>query len=155
MDTTRSSLSDRIQGLLPFLQELDGLILWEGDSGSRPSREDEPEVVARLRQAIADSGLVLYDFDWIAWEKEVRVCWDIVAVAGSDLPTLRRVLTAHVRADRYFGGHLEAACRHGVISALLRRLGAIARQVESETRWRSGKPPLPGRHPRYTTPPSS
>jgi hypothetical protein len=96
--------------------------------------DPEPEVVKRFRQDLYDSGLILYDFDWIQWEREHRVCSDVDAISRADLETLRKVLTAHVRADRYFAGHLADVCQRGIIPAAVRRMAAVTRRAVSLAR---------------------
>jgi Family of unknown function (DUF6508) len=47
---------------------------------------------------------------------------DPALLAQADLLTLRKLLTAHVRQDRFIEGHLAQMLENGHISAILRRL---------------------------------
>ncbi len=58
-------------------------------------------------------------FDWVRWRAEVS---DPTALGGADVLTLRKLLTFHVRADRFSEGHLISAFEKGHITAILRRL---------------------------------
>ena len=50
---------------------------------------------------------------------------DPAALAAADFDTVRRLLTLHVRADRFNAGHLGAVARSGHLAAVLRRLRAL------------------------------
>lgn len=58
-------------------------------------------------------------FDWVRWRAKVS---DPTALGGADLLTLRKLLTFHVRADRFSEGHLISAFEKGHITTILRRL---------------------------------
>jgi O-acetyl-ADP-ribose deacetylase len=54
---------------------------------------------------------------------------DPKAIAGADLLTLRKLLTAHVRGDRFTEGHLAAVLEKGHILAILKRLEQIRAEL--------------------------
>jgi len=92
----------------------------EGTTGAIPLRLAQPFVRALSGQAI------MVVFDWARWRAEVS---DPTALGGADLLTLRKLLTFHVRADRFSQGHLISASEKGHITAILRRLVEIRRQM--------------------------
>ncbi|MDG6251257.1 DUF6508 domain-containing protein [Methanocalculus sp.] len=66
-------------------------------------------------------------FDWGCWQDEaIEYYNDPERMANADLPTLRRILTLHVRKERFCAGHLEEMFESGHIVAVLRRLQDIA-----------------------------
>jgi len=67
---------------------------------------------------------VIIPFDWKSWSDEaIRYQSDPNALDESDLLTLRKLLTAHVRADRFVEGHLAGLFQSGHIAAILRMAG--------------------------------
>jgi len=69
---------------------------------------------------------IIYSFDWPAWQEEAeRLHNDPEALASADLETLRKLLTVHVRKDRFSEGHLAAVIRDGHVLAILKRLEEV------------------------------
>lgn len=80
----------------------------------------------RFRDLLYDRGFVL-DFDWPAWQDQaIRFVQDPALLAQADLATICRLLTTHVRKDRFRAGHLAEVFERGHLVALLRRLATIA-----------------------------
>jgi hypothetical protein len=76
----------------------------------------------------------LSPFDWTAWQDEAeRYLKDPAALASADLDTLRKLLTLHVRKDRFCDGHLLEMFESGNITAILRRLKVLA-ETRTESR---------------------
>ena len=74
---------------------------------------------------------VVFSFDWRSWQGEAeRFVSDPEALETADLLTLRKLLTTHVRKDRFVEGHLASVLECGHITAILRRLGTIREQTE-------------------------
>jgi hypothetical protein len=72
---------------------------------------------------------VLVQFDWPSWQPEAqRYATEPEALKGADLMTLRKLLTTHVRADRFAEGHLASVLESGHMLAILRRLKDIRQQ---------------------------
>ncbi len=97
---------------------------WVEREGQFPYFAFSPEVdrfiAALYRQSI------IIPFDWRSWSDEAkRYESDPDALEASDLLTLRRLLTAHVRADRFVEGHLAGLFQSGHVTAILRRLKDI------------------------------
>jgi hypothetical protein len=60
---------------------------------------------------------------WAGWRDEaMRFVEDARALKDADELTLRRLLTAHARAERFSEGHFIEMFRSGHITAILRRL---------------------------------
>ena len=100
------------------------------DAHRRPYYDAGPDVTAFL-QALSREGIVA-PFDWMAWSSEAdRLYRHPEALAVADLDTLRRLLTSHVRADRFGEGHLADMLEEGHITAILRRLAELRAAMES------------------------
>ena len=90
-----------------------GVIVW-----------DEPPLsplAEEFVQALHDHGWIIA-FDWVRWDLGPRLDQHRELIARARVETLRRLLTAHVRADRFSSGHLLYAFESGGITAILRRL---------------------------------
>jgi hypothetical protein len=65
-------------------------------------------------------------FDWAAWLGDAyRYINDPALVESADVETIRKLLTLHVRSERFGEGHLSMMYDRGHLTALLRRLKAI------------------------------
>lgn len=105
---------------------------------------DPDAAIDALNDVAYRLGWVLTDFDWSKWahgpECQMLV-EDPANVASADPLTLARVLTAHLRQDRFCEGHLLGAFKEGHLTAIVRRavdlLGAheasLARERRVET----------------------
>lgn len=67
----------------------------------------------------------IIDFDWPSWGDEARRYEHEEILATADLETIRKLLTGHVRNDRFCEGHLLSVLESGLITAILRRLRVI------------------------------
>ena len=65
-------------------------------------------------------------FDWTRWQDEAEQLVQCPDEIGASYETIRRLLTTHVRKDRFCEGHLEAVYRSGHTTAILRRLADIS-----------------------------
>ena len=76
-----------------------------------------------LIEVLYDGGYILTDFDWGAWQDEARrYVKDPLSVHDADLPTIKKLLTTHVRTERFCEGHLNAMCESGHLLVVLKRL---------------------------------
>jgi hypothetical protein len=76
-------------------------------------------------QTLYEQGII-YVFDWTSWKEEAEHYQsDPHSLKGADILTLRKLLTAHVRADRFVEGHLASVFESGHITTILRRLKQI------------------------------
>lgn len=84
--------------------------------------------VHEFMTACYENGFVQSSFDWVTWSKEGRrYMMDPTLVGSARLATCIKLITAHLRAERFCDGHLDDVLRSGHIIALLRRLQQFAR----------------------------
>ena len=94
-----------------------------------------PAVLARQTsqfvQACYDNGFV-QGFDWPKWQKRAaQLLRDEEALfRTADLDMLVKLLTTHVRKDRFVDGHLLSVMKSGHIGRILRRLSELFLWVE-------------------------
>jgi hypothetical protein len=120
-DVGRDQL-DAVLAFLPIFERL-GYAFgeWISHTGQLPYFDYSPEVLA-FEKALYQQGII-YIFDWPAWSEDVkRYQRDAEALQSADLLALRKLLTAHVRADRFVEGHLASVLESGHITTILRRL---------------------------------
>jgi hypothetical protein len=73
---------------------------------------------------------IIIPFDWRSWREEAeRYQKDPKAPETADLLTLRKLLTVHVRAERFTEGHLASVFESGHIIAILCRLKQIREKM--------------------------
>ncbi|HEX8600008.1 MAG TPA: DUF6508 domain-containing protein [Chloroflexia bacterium] len=132
-EITRESV-ERVLAFLPLFEA--------GDQGplytvTPPQEQDgvmymlyitySPEV-ERFIGALSSAGFVV-PYDWVAWQDEA---WGFVndpdLLNDADLDTLRKLLTLHVRKDRFVEGHISEMIDLGHIRAILHRLKALYSQ---------------------------
>lgn len=80
----------------------------------------------RLIRAIYDHHLIVFGFDWTSWQDDAQRFLDPEVVQSASLDDVRRLLTLHVRQDRFVEGRFADMITRGHVSALLRRLGELA-----------------------------
>lgn len=69
-------------------------------------------------------------FDWGAWGDEAHSYMeDPDKLRTADIEAIRKLLTAHVRADRFVEGHFFHVLESGHITAILRRLKQIREEM--------------------------
>ena len=76
-------------------------------------------------QAAYDHGWVI-SYDWPearAWAESLSS--DPALLSATDLGDLRRLITLHVRLERFCDGHIAAMIRSGHLGRVLRRLTAL------------------------------
>ncbi len=84
--------------------------------------------VSQFMHACYENGMVL-SFDWGAWSDEAhRYMKDPQLIRAASLKTCMKLLTTHLRAERFCDGHLEDVLRSGHITAVLRRLQQFAKR---------------------------
>jgi len=78
--------------------------------------------LSQFRQVLYDNGFV-FSFDWPSWQEEaLRYYEHPEFLRAADLQVLRKLLTFHIRKERFCEGHLSAMVECGHITAILRRL---------------------------------
>jgi len=76
--------------------------------------------------AVAHATGWIEPFDWVAWKGRAEaLVADPALLAGADPATLGRLLTTHVRQERFCDGHLSAMVRCGHFEGLCARLAAL------------------------------
>lgn len=87
----------------------------------------QPGLLALL--AAMDATGFTAPFDWQSEFADRRADLESASmVDGADLEMLRKLMTAHVRIDRYDPGHLDALIRSGYWSRCLQRLQQLRAQ---------------------------
>ena len=83
----------------------------------------------RVLEILHKSG-VIHPFDWGAWQSTAeRLYRDPKELGCAQLPTLGKLLTLHVRKDRFCEGHLASMFKSGHITAILRRAAELRSTV--------------------------
>ncbi|MBN1313988.1 MAG: hypothetical protein JXA42_00910, partial [Anaerolineales bacterium] len=76
---------------------------------------------------------IVFSFDWPNWKVEAsRLYTDPQTLQQADLLALRKLLTTHVRQDRFSDGHLTYMFECGHLTAILRRLEEIREGMNSD-----------------------
>lgn len=105
---------------------------WRYPEAQMPHFAPSSEALAFV-QALYSAGLI-YPFDWPSWLEEAeRYMNEIEAVQTADLLTLCKLLTTHVRRDRFYEGHLNHVFRNGHLTAILKRLQGIRDELDATT----------------------
>jgi hypothetical protein len=86
-----------------------------------PAWLDDAVIVEFERAAFAN-GFVLLGFDWSNWRLGRDLFRHPERIARATLGTICKLITLHIRADRFSCGHLAAMCRNGQVPAILLRL---------------------------------
>ncbi len=75
-----------------------------------------------FHSALYDNGFVS-SFNWRVWQEEAKCYLDQPELLQSaDLQIIRKLITLHVRKERFCEGHLPSMVENGHIVALLQRL---------------------------------
>jgi hypothetical protein len=126
------SEKERWDGLLQFLPALQNRepLYWRvGTWGDMPSVVSTD--TARRLLTYLHENIVLPDFDWQAWQDQAIGYLDYrIRLETADLPTLRKLLTAHVRADRFAEGHYDSILENGFLRDVLERVAVLSEVLE-------------------------
>jgi len=117
-----------VRAILAFLPifESPGFAFGEmvAQPGQFPCAREAPEVSAFV-QALHDNGWV-EPFDWSEFQDEATGYFeDPSRLETVGLETIRKLLTLHVRKDRFCDGHFLEMLEAGQIQAILRRLATL------------------------------
>jgi len=91
----------------------------------RAAPDDAIEALIRVAYEL---GWVLPDFDWAEWARTAEaqaLVRDSAAIAAADTVVLAKLLTAHLRQDRFFEGHLQWAYESGQLVAIVKRAAQL------------------------------
>ena len=85
--------------------------------------------VDELIDALYECGFI-QPFDWPAWQPTAeQYLEEPQRLAGADLGTLQKLLTIHVRKDRFCEGHFTEMTACGHITAILERLAKLSSEA--------------------------
>jgi hypothetical protein len=115
---------DAVLAFLPYFERLDN-VKYNIDSASTLDPYTYSDGVREFVQTLHDRELVLA-FDWPEWQHRAGLFVEKPELLeDASLDTLVRLLTTHVRKDRFDAGHLAAMIECGHILAILVRLRAL------------------------------
>jgi len=128
---------DKVLKFLPILEqegykfcEWDNVTKSEDDVLCIPSCNYNKEVI-RFEKALYEEGFII-PFNWSKWQDEAnRFVSDHNAIKTADLETLQKLLTTHIRKERFCEGHLAAMLRENHITAILQRLKKIREEMNN------------------------
>jgi hypothetical protein len=122
--------SEQLDAVLRFLPKFErpGYVFgeWRSPKGQLPYYAMYDEVMDFFR-AIQP---ILFPFDWSSWQEEAeKYVADPQALETADLLALRKLLTTHVRKDRFVEGHFGRMLESGHITAILIHLKELREQM--------------------------
>jgi len=126
----------KIDALMPFLKKFEECGF--ADSTPRTDATIFPDIkfedtVNRFTRALYQNDWIASDFNWTKWQETAQryvECRDMVGSA--DTLTIQKLLTTHVRKDRFCEGHLASMIKKGHILGLLRRLQELRLEMNQE-----------------------
>lgn len=89
-----------------------------------------PAVLDFIR-ALSGNGFI-QPFDWMNWREGEQLVDNPALLRRANLQILRKLLTAHVRADRFTEGHLAGTFESGHMTLILKRMAEIHSSRASE-----------------------
>jgi hypothetical protein len=124
----------QFDAILPFLDAFERMGFkcgeWPDASESLIPHFTGSDPVEAFVQTLNDNGWI-EDFDWGGWQDTAAQYVDSPErLASADPETIRRLLTMHVRKNRFCEGHLACMFENGYIVALLRRLKDIRNELK-------------------------
>jgi hypothetical protein len=96
---------------------------WINHEGHLPYINYSPEILNFIR-ALGENGFI-QPFKWMQWVEGEQLVDHSSLLQKVGLQTLRKLLTAHIRADRFSEGHLAAMFESGHIVMILERMMEI------------------------------
>ena len=88
------------------------------------------------RAFLSDLGGWITPFAWPDWAEGPEgqaLLGHPDAVASADAEGLRKLLTVYVRSERFGDGSLEAAFNSGMLTAIVRRAGVLADELDGSS----------------------
>jgi hypothetical protein len=105
---------------------------WRQPEGQFGYYEYNREILLFIETLNAAS--VVFDFAWGPWQPQALRYWEEPArLDRARLLTLRKLLTLHLRKDRFVEGHLAQMLESGHITAILRRADYLVSGVKRST----------------------
>ena len=119
--------SDNLQAVLKFLPLFEQPDFspgeWITQEGHLPYFSFTPTVLDFIR-ALSGNGFI-QPFDWMNWREGEQLVDHPALLRRANLQTLRKLLTAHVRADRFTEGHLAGTFESGHMTLILKQMAEI------------------------------
>jgi hypothetical protein len=120
---------DAVLGYLAIFERQDYQFgQWVEPEGQFPYFSFSPEVDEFIKMLHRQN--IVVPFDWTSWREEAeRYQVNPQALETADLLTLRKLLTVHLRAERFAEGHLASVFESGHITDILHRLKQIREKM--------------------------
>ena len=87
------------------------------------------EAVNEFITILYEEGFIIISFDWVHWQYGKNLCKNPKALEKAKLKTLQKLLTVHIRCERFCEGHLAIELESGDIIGILRRLKEIRNKM--------------------------
>jgi hypothetical protein len=101
------------------------------DDGSEPLSPRCSRKLIQFMETACLNGFMI-PFDWCDWRKTAEELFNNPAVlAKADLETLRKLLTTHLRQERFCDGHMLSMIECGHILAILKRLAELRKEMDA------------------------
>lgn len=116
---------DAVLRFLPVFEELEvNFGRWVSQEGGPSKFTISQEATDFIRTCSEQR--IIFSFDWPAWKAEAAKYYsDPDALGRADLMVLRKLLTTHIRQDRFSDGHLTHMFESGHLTAILIRMKVI------------------------------
>jgi len=126
---------EQLLTFLPHFLEEHEFGKWEGGKTESDAMQ-MPHIVHsskvyEFRSFLYDSNFMVV-FDWGSWDEGREIASDPVKVSNVDLLTLRMLMTAIIRNDRFCEGVFLSAIDNGLIATILQRLKVLLKNGEIE-----------------------
>ena len=82
---------------------------------------DESDLLRKFIRGVHERNIII-DFDWVEWKDTVPFFENPELVKNISMTDCRKMLTAHVRANRFVGGYLAYSIEAGEVTSILRRM---------------------------------
>jgi hypothetical protein len=150
-----TSQIDKVLEHLPVLKNPDlvvsnGMPIEQQGEVLKIGGEERSPEINRLVEDLNDNGFVV-GFDWGRWQEQAAMYLrEPERLQCATLAALQKLVTTHVRKDRFCEGHFSEMVRCGHITAILERLaeiratqhGTVTTQVENPWADLPSKPPF-------------
>lgn len=116
---------DAVLGFLPTLENPDFVpSTMDLKPGVMPYHVFHEDMI-RFVRTLYECGFVV-EFNWPDWQDEaVHIFESPDLISAADLLTIRKMITVHVRKQRYLDGHISEMVSCGHIAQLLRRVKVL------------------------------
>lgn len=132
-----SECIDKVVSFIPKLQSIpaEKIASWGHGKGTDGVLQLSLEpsyhpVIRELMQSLNENHFV-QPFDWLGWQPSAeKIFREPSRVSKASLETCAKLITLHVRKDRFCGGHFGEMVRSEHICAILHRLAALRKRCE-------------------------